>query len=45
MNTYILHWLNGKIEEISGYTIKDAFSKSNYNPKIIASLDWWEIKK
>lgn len=39
---FILHWLHGKTEEISGYDIADAFSKAGYGGGALGALDYYE---
>jgi hypothetical protein len=42
MKTFILHWLNGKKEEVKGLDIADAFRKAGYGGGAIRALDWYE---
>ena len=43
--TFVLYWLDGKVEEIQGYSIADAFSRAGYGNGAIRALDYWEEKK
>jgi hypothetical protein len=45
MNTYILHWLDGKTETVKGSDIADAFSRAGYGAGAIRALDWYDIVK
>ena len=45
MKTFILHWLDGKEEEIEGYSIADAFTRAGYGSGALRALDWYEEKK
>jgi hypothetical protein len=45
MKTYILHWLDGKEEEVQGYDIADAFRRAGYGGGAINALDYYEEKK
>jgi hypothetical protein len=42
MNTYILYWLHGKLEKITGESISDAFNKAGYGGGAIRALDFYE---
>jgi hypothetical protein len=40
--TFKLHWLDGKVTEISGKDIKDAFWKAGYGLGVFGFLDYYE---
>ena len=42
---FIIHWLDGKVEEISGDNIADAFNKAGYGAGAVAAIDYYEEKK
>lgn len=39
---FILHWIGGKIEKVSGETISKAFTRAGYGAVAIKALDWYE---
>lgn len=39
---FILHWLDGKKETITGTGIKDAFTKAGYGAGAVAAVDHFE---
>jgi len=41
-NTYRLYWLDGKIEDICGFSISDAFMKAGYGNGALRALDYWK---
>ena len=45
MKKFILFWLDGKTEEVSGYDIADAFRRAGYGGGAIRALDYYEEKK
>ena len=45
MKTYILHWLDGKDEEVQGETIREAYMNAGYGDGAIRALDYFEEKK
>lgn len=45
MKTYILHWLDGKTEEVHGTSIADAFARAGYGGGAIVALDYYEEKR
>lgn len=45
MKTFILHWVDGKEEEVHGNTIAEAFANAGYGHGAIQALDWYEEKK
>jgi hypothetical protein len=45
MNKYKLHWIDGYIEIIEGYSIGDAFRRVGYGNGALKALDWWELIK
>lgn len=40
---FILHWLDGKVEEVEGNSISDAFTRAGYGAGAIRALDWYDI--
>lgn len=42
MNIYILHWLDGRTEEVIGNSISDAFMRAGYGGGAIKVLDYYE---
>ena len=42
MKTYILHWLSGETEEVTGYSISDAFTRAGYGAGALGALDYYE---
>lgn len=45
IKTFILHWLNGKTEEVKGTTIADAFTNAGYGAGALGALDYYEEVK
>jgi hypothetical protein len=43
--TYILHWLNGDKEEVTGLSIADAFMRAGYGHGALCALDYCEEVK
>lgn len=41
---FILHWIDGRTEEIAGYDIAHAFNKY-YSAGALRALDYYETKK
>jgi hypothetical protein len=39
------HWLDGKIEDMEGYDIADAFHGAGYGGGVLRALDYWEEVK
>lgn len=42
MKKFRLHWLTGKVEDIEGTDIADAFTHAGYSAGAIHALDWYE---
>lgn len=42
MRKFKLHWLDGKVEEVEGDSISDAFTNAGYGAGAMIALDWWE---
>lgn len=42
---FILYWLDGSKEIVSGHTISDAFMKAGYGYGALAALDYYEEVK
>ena len=40
--TFIIHWLDGKVQTITGTDIKDAFYRAGFGAGAIAACDYWE---
>lgn len=45
MKTFILHWLTGKTEEVSGKSIVTAMTHAGYGGGAIRALDYYEEVK
>jgi hypothetical protein len=45
MKTFILHWLTGQDETLTGETVIDAFKKAGYGAGSLQALDYWEEVK
>ena len=45
MKTFILHWLTGKDETITGMNIQDAFLRAGIGGGAMRALDYWEEVK
>ena len=45
MKTYILYWLDGKTEEVTGNSISDAFMRAGYGGGALAALDYYKEKQ
>ena len=45
MKKFLLHWLDGKTEEVLGTSIADAFSRAGYGGGAIRALDYYEEVK
>lgn len=42
MKTFILHWLDGRVETIQGDTVAHAFMLAGYSRGALNALDWYE---
>ena len=42
MNTFILHWRDGKKERVYGWTIKEAVQDAGIGHGAMNALDYWE---
>lgn len=42
MKHYVVHWLDGKIEELEGRNIADAFRTAGYSAGALGAVDYWE---
>lgn len=42
MKKFILHWLDGTHEEVSGYDIADACRRAGIGAGALPALDWWK---
>lgn len=45
IRTFILYWLSGRTEEVTGKTIAEAFTNAGYGAGSLAALDYYEVKK
>jgi hypothetical protein len=41
MNTYELHWLDGKVETLKGDSVFDAYTKAGYGLGAVQALDYY----
>ncbi len=44
MRTFVLHWKDGKVEEIAGTSPVDAFNRAGIGPGALNALDYYEEK-
>ncbi len=45
MKTYILYWLDGTTQKISGTSITDAFMRAGYGAGALSALDYYKEEK
>lgn len=45
MKTFILHWLDGSTEEVTGTDIANAFARAGYGGGATKALGYWEEDK
>ncbi len=42
MKTFILYWLDGKVETVKGHSIADAFTRAGYGAGAMPALDYFK---
>ena len=42
MSRFIVYWLDGTSEEMSGATIADAFMRAGYGGGAMRAIDYWK---
>ena len=45
MKTFILYWLDGKVSEVKGKDISDAFTRAGYGMGALSALDYYKEKE
>lgn len=45
MKTFVLHWLDGKNQDVTGKNIADAMNNAGYGHGALRALDYYEEKK